>query len=198
MGVQLARSTSPHRWAIDADRFARLGPIAPNAAWIDEADGIAWFDTLDGLIRLDMNRTGSAAAAPPFEVLVRRVVAGHDRVLYAGAGPLTSPELASTTGALRFEFAAPTFVDERATVYQTRLEGLESEWTSWSTETRRDFTMLPPGSYRFQVRARSVSGRVVEASAYALTILPPWYRTWWAYGGYAAARWRAAVRLAAA
>ncbi|MDP2055622.1 MAG: response regulator, partial [Acidobacteriota bacterium] len=48
----------------------------------------------------------------------------------------------------------------------------------------RDFTNLSFGDYRFHVRARSVTGAMGEEAIYAFTILPPWYRTWWAYGGY--------------
>ncbi len=51
-------------------------------------------------------------------------------------------------------------------------------------ETRRDFTNLGFGDYRFQVRARNVVGMVSEEATYAFTILSPWYRTWWAYLAY--------------
>lgn len=182
-GVYLFKPAGPHRWTVDQDTFAPLGPIGPGTAWIDEADGVAWFDTNDGLVRVDMKR--AARVEPrPFQVLLRRVVAGHDQVLHAGAGVPTVASLPPSTSSLRFEFAAPTFLDESATVYQTRLDGLETEWTDWSTDARRDFTMLPPGSYRFQVRARNVAGLTAESDAFALTVLFPWYRTWWAYGGY--------------
>jgi len=33
------------------------------------------------------------------------------------------------------------------------------------------------------VRARSLTGQTSEEGTYAFTILPPWYRTWWAYAG---------------
>ena len=34
----------------------------------------------------------------------------------------------------------------------------------------------------FWAQARDVSGRLSEEARFAFTILPPWYRTWWAYG----------------
>lgn len=183
-GVYLARRTGEHDWTLDADTFGRLGPIAPNALWFDESARVAWFDTLDGLKRVDMAGAADRAAQAPFHVLLRRVSAAGDHLLFGGAGPLTAPDLASTTTALRFEFAAPSFVDEKATEYQTRLAPLETEWTDWSPDARRQITRLPPGTYQFLVRARSVTGQIAEADAYGLTILPPWYRTWWAYGVY--------------
>src|SRR5690606_110358 len=54
-------------------------------------------------------------------------------------------------------------------------------WSGWSQETQRDFTNLPEGDYRFRVLARNIYGQISEESTFAFTILPPWYRTWWAY-----------------
>ncbi|MFP5380097.1 MAG: ATP-binding protein, partial [Vicinamibacteria bacterium] len=70
------------------------------------------------------------------------------------------------------------------TQYQTWLEGMEAEWTAWTPEARRDFTNLGFGQYRFHVRARNVTGAEADEAVYAFTILPPWYRTWWAYSVY--------------
>ena len=53
---------------------------------------------------------------------------------------------------------------------------------------QREYTNLGFGDYNFRVRARGISGAVSDEAVYAFTILPPWYRTWWAYGGYVAAR----------
>ena len=77
-----------------------------------------------------------------------------------------------------------------ATEFQTRLDGLDRDWTPWSGETRRDFTNLGFGDFRFHVRARNIAGTVSDEATYALTILPPWYRTWSAYAGLSAARRR--------
>ena len=111
---------------------------------------------------------------------------GADRaqLLYGGATMAVPPRLPAETDALRFEFAAPTFIDETLTQYQTRLDGLDSDWTAWTAESRRDFTNLAFGDYRFRVRAKNIAGAVGGEASYAFTILPPWYRTWWAYGSY--------------
>ncbi|NTV75951.1 MAG: response regulator, partial [Holophaga sp.] len=45
-------------------------------------------------------------------------------------------------------------------------------------------TNLPEGAYRFLVAARNGDGQVAPASAVSFRILPPFYRTWWAYMGY--------------
>jgi signal transduction histidine kinase/DNA-binding response OmpR family regulator len=183
-GTAILTRTGSGSWSVDTATFSRFGQV-PSGIPVFDANGVVWFGWRRTYVRYDLRRV---AAAPPtaFPALLRRVTAGQTDVLFAGSGtPPASPLPASTT-ALRFEYAAPTFLDEEATEYQTRLEGLDADWTPWSRETRRDFTNLGVGDFRFHVRARNVTGAVSEEGSYALTMLPPWYRTWWAYAGYVA------------
>ena len=62
------------------------------------------------------------------------------------------------------------------------LEGLDPDWSAWTRKTTGDYTNLGFGSYRFRVRAKNVHGQVSGEAVYAFAVLPPWYRTWWAYG----------------
>ena len=59
------------------------------------------------------------------------------------------------------------------------------DWSPWSHETNQDYTHLPEGSYRFRVRARTPHGATSEDAPLSFGVLPPWYRTWWAYTLYA-------------
>ena len=68
--------------------------------------------------------------------------------------------------------------------YQTFLHGLEKRWSRWSSEAGRDFTNIPEGKYDFRVRAQNQDGQVTDVVTFAFEILPPWYRTWWAYALY--------------
>jgi signal transduction histidine kinase/CheY-like chemotaxis protein len=181
-GTAVLSKTADGSWSIDTTTFSRFGQMSMGLPLVDP-DGVAWFQLDDRFVRFDLSKPASARPVA-FPVLVRRVTSQPDRVLFGGAGSVTVPRLAAADGTLRFEYAAPTFLDETATEFQTRLEGLDDDWSSWTNETRRDFTNLGFGDYRFQVRARNVAGQVGEEAAYAFTVLPPWYRTWTAYAGY--------------
>ena len=95
--------------------------------------------------------------------------------------------------ALRIQFAAPGFGQEQNVQYQYRLAGFDTynltgfddKWSPWSQETRKEYTNLPPGTYRFEVRARNPRVWTASATSFAFQILPPWYRTVWAYALYA-------------
>jgi signal transduction histidine kinase/DNA-binding response OmpR family regulator len=182
-GSWIASRAADGRWMLDRRLLARFG--LGNLFFYSEPDGVGWVSRIDGaLFRFDSRRAGGSPP-PVFPALVRRITAGHDDTIYAGGPmPAAMPPLAAGTRSMRFEFAAPGFLNERATQYQSRLEGLESEWTDWSNEARREFTNLGFGDFVFRVRARAVSGDVGPETTYAFSILPPWYRTWTAYGAF--------------
>jgi signal transduction histidine kinase/CheY-like chemotaxis protein len=185
-GTAVFQKHGDGKWDGDLTLFGRFGQTSASSMYAEQ-DGVVWFTWQFGpVVRFDTAR--AAASGPPaFSTFIRRVTADQTRELFGGASLApAAPELAAGINGLRFEFGAPSFIDEGATEYQSRLDGFDHEWSPWSAESRRDYTNLGFGEYRFRVRARNVIGQVSEESAYAFTILPPWYRTWPAYVGYAA------------
>ncbi len=88
---------------------------------------------------------------------------------------------------LTFEFAALDFSNSGSNEYSYRLEGYSDEWTKPSKEHTATFTSLSPGAYTLHVRGSNNDAIWNEAGvSLSLIILPPWYRTWWAYSGYIA------------
>ena len=150
---------------------------------LSEPDGNLWLTGTDGLVRFDQRI--KPAAAPPFSALVRRVSAGADAIVFGGDSIAAPLRLPFARNSLHFEFAAPSYGDEAGTVYQYRLEGADKDWSGWGRQTEANYNNLGPGAYRLRVQARTSDGRLSEEGTFSFTILPPWYRTWWAYGVYA-------------
>ena len=151
------------------------------------AGPVLWLGGPDGLMRIEVNR--AFLAAPPYRTLLwtrgERVAPGA--------------ELPHERNALEFEFVAPRYSPTYPLTYQTRLIGDGDAWSEWSPQRLRSFNHLTEGGYRFEVRARDVDGNLSAPATLAFTILPPWWRTWWAAGGYllalggvvaGAVRWR--------
>ena len=175
--------TGAGAWTIDRKMFSRFGVSNPPIFLFGEPDGVVWMGRMDGtVVRFDSAHPSNTT--PPMTTLIRGVTVRQRRLFDGDGTAAGAPKLQSADNALRLEFAAPTFLDERVTEYQSRLEGLEADWSEWSHEARRDYTNLGFGRYTFRVRARGVAGDIGPESTYAFVILPPWYRTWWAYGGY--------------
>ena len=82
---------------------------------------------------------------------------------------------------LRFEVSAPSYNDIEATRYQFYLEGYDESWSEWTPRTSRTYNDLREGSYRLRVRARNGQGVLSAEAVFVFGVLPPWYRTWWAY-----------------
>ena len=78
----------------------------------------------------------------------------------------------------RFTFALPVL--DRQVRYRYRLLGFEEGWSEWSERGEREYTNLEEGKYRFVVQSDWYD---VERDI-SFTVLPPWYRTGWAYLAY--------------
>ncbi len=80
---------------------------------------------------------------------------------------------------LRFTYNLPVL--DREVTYRSRLEGFSGEWSEWSERGSREFTNLPEGHYRFEVEADWYGA----SAGLSFSVLPPWYRSVWAYLAYA-------------
>jgi signal transduction histidine kinase len=64
-------------------------------------------------------------------------------------------------------------------VYQVMLKGYDTTWRETATRSA-SYTNLPAGDYAFFVKAMNTNGVWGKPGEYHFTILPPWYKTWWA------------------
>ena len=151
---------------------------------VAEPGGPVWVTGYRELVRLEPESTLETEADYP--VWLRHVTAAGGSTLYDGphGQDTEAPVWPFENNALRFAFAAPRFAAPGGTRYRTRLEGYDEGWSAWSSETYKDYTNLWEGRYVFRVEARDVYGFVSREDRFAFLILPPWYRTGWAYGIY--------------
>jgi ligand-binding sensor domain-containing protein/signal transduction histidine kinase len=68
--------------------------------------------------------------------------------------------------------------------YQYILEGYDKDWSPVTRTTSATFGNMYEGAYTFKVKARLANGPWSEPVTYTFKVLPPWYRTWWAYSLY--------------
>ncbi|MGE5625787.1 MAG: two-component regulator propeller domain-containing protein [Bacillota bacterium] len=84
-----------------------------------------------------------------------------------------------------FDAAAMDFGAPVANTYSYRLVGFQSDWTPPTPSHLITFTNLNPGRYRLEVRAANNWGVWSAVPAKLdINVLPPWWRTWWAYTVY--------------
>jgi len=85
---------------------------------------------------------------------------------------------------ITFEFSSISPSFGKAIQYQYKLNGYDKYWSLLSNKTEANFGNMSEGNYTFKLKALSPVGTWSELS-YSFIVLPPWYRTWLAYGLYA-------------
>lgn len=105
-------------------------------------------------------------------------------------------EVDYANNSLRIHFGATNYNRSRTVLYSFCLEGDgKTEWSPYTTTTTKEYTNLPEGDYVFRVRIMRNHAREPLTASFAFTVLPPWYRTWWAYTLYVMAAAAIALML---
>ena len=99
--------------------------------------------------------------------------------------PFFTKRITIPAGVKKFsvEFALLTYQKQDQCRYAYRLEGYDHDWNMKGADDRSaTYQNLPEGSYELRLRATDSYGRTVELPySISVRVLPPWYRTWWAY-----------------
>ncbi|MDJ0763567.1 MAG: SpoIIE family protein phosphatase [Myxococcota bacterium] len=166
-----------------------------------DPDGVVWFPMANGLYRYDPKKVKDYEA--PYSALIRKVTTSSNRHIFEG----THYDPVSKTGdlydrlghvqpadqihtlnydenGLTFEYSALFYEQIEKTAYQIMLAGYDKTWSHWSDKTLKEYTNIPEGAYAFKVRAKNIYDTISKVAMYRFRILPPWYRTIWAYTGY--------------
>ena len=85
---------------------------------------------------------------------------------------------------IAFEFAAIETERPFLVRYQYMLEGYDEQWSNVTEKSNANFGNIQEGTYAFKLKARGANRVWSEPITYTFRVLPPWYRTWWAYLSY--------------
>ncbi len=137
------------------------------------SDGRIWAHSTAGLAWIDPAQWLKSVALPP--LVVESVFSSKD-TFSASAGAIT---LAHRQDSFRISYTIPALTHSERVRFSYRLAGF-SDWTYAGTRREAVFTNVPPGHFRFEVRAFSGYG-VASVTSAPLTLirLPAWYQTWW-------------------
>ncbi|MEO0509869.1 MAG: ATP-binding protein [Verrucomicrobiota bacterium] len=164
-------------WYIPA--LSELGNVESLYHEVYQGTELLWIGGLDALHRYDLD---AMPETPPRDAKVTSV-----RELNSGAlfqGPAGSAQLEMNLKfpqeRLAFRVTSPPSRTELVG-FQTRLLGFEKNWSETTELQSREYTRISEGNYTFEVRAIDEFLRAGPIASYSFTILPPWYRTVYAY-----------------
>lgn len=82
-----------------------------------------------------------------------------------------------------FEFAALNYTSAKKNLFKYKMEGFNKEWIYTNAGNRTaTYTNLNPGEYTFTVSGSNNDGIWnAKGKSIRITILPPWWLSWWAY-----------------
>jgi ligand-binding sensor domain-containing protein len=118
-------------------------------------DGRLWFPTVKGLAMADPARIELNPVAP--SVVIEHVL--------ADGRPAAGPSLPVETRRLELQYTALALRYPHDVRFRYRLEGFDRDWVDAGTRRSAWYTNLPPGRYRFRVRAANEDGVWNEAGA---------------------------------
>jgi signal transduction histidine kinase/ligand-binding sensor domain-containing protein len=140
--------------------------------------GHLWFGTLHGLAELDPSKL--SRQAPPRVYLMRVRVRGEDVPLAWEGARTASLDLSPDHNHLEIEYAGVDLHAPESLRYQYRLEGLENGWSEPTDQLRVNYASLPPGHYRFALRAVDAEGQLSpETAGLEVFVQAPLWRRWW-------------------
>lgn len=94
--------------------------------------------------------------------------------------PKSGVELVHQDKNLAFEFSAMDFSNPKRNRYQFYLEGYDTGWCAPTPVRQVRYTNLAPGKYTFRVRGCNADNLWSRNDlVFPVTILAPWWATWW-------------------
>jgi signal transduction histidine kinase/ligand-binding sensor domain-containing protein len=85
-----------------------------------------------------------------------------------------------TQKVITFDFAALNYIHPEKNGYAYKLENFDEDWNYIGNKREATYTNLTPGKYIFRVKASNNDGYWNdEGVALKITILPPFWMTWW-------------------
>jgi signal transduction histidine kinase/ligand-binding sensor domain-containing protein len=198
--IGISEDNAGNIWLASARGLSRLNPESnifknyPVPIGDSRSNTSILFRSTDGLFQvaktgglISFNPEGMNESTVPPAVAIESVgftdENNNDTVLFTyGRNEL---KLKYNENRISFEFVALHYANSELNQYAYRLDGFDKEWIQAGTQRMATYTNLSNGTYNFHVKAANSDGFWNETGAsFTVIILPPWWKTWWAYGVY--------------
>jgi signal transduction histidine kinase len=156
------------------------------------SNGDIWLATFNGLFRYNSGMEENKNSIPPqvhisgISILDSVYVDADGRIFKETVSFTSKIKLKYWQKDIGFDFVALHYLGPEDNLYSWKLENYDKDWSAPSKNRHASYTNLSPGTYTFSVKASNADGFWNEEGAsITIVILPPWWKTWWAYILYA-------------
>lgn len=167
----------------------------PGSEFEDDAsyharDGRLYFGTNDGLVYFDptaikINNTPPTVVFTALEVSNKPIQAGDkSNLLINDIGVTDEITFNHEQNFFTINFAVLNYIKAEKNQYAYKLEGIDQEWHYIKTPSIT-YNNLPSGEYTLLVKGANNDGIwSSQPTQLHIVMLPPWWKTWWAYSLY--------------
>ncbi len=109
----------------------------------------------------------------------------NNTILPAPVNSLSKITLPYSDNTITIGFVGLQFNQPQDILYRYRLGSYDDKWIEAGHNPVANYTKLPPGTYTLTLNASNTNGVwSSHTKTIEIIILPPWWRTWWAYVCY--------------
>jgi signal transduction histidine kinase/DNA-binding response OmpR family regulator/ligand-binding sensor domain-containing protein len=165
--------------------------FADGAAFKSKTSSKLFFGGVDGLDivfpeKLQTQNYFPRLAVSGFEVRNTPIVPGdNSKILQKHVDRTTDIELSHDQNFLSFSFTTLDYWNKQKSEYAYFLENFDKSWNYIGQQQSITLTNIPPGEYKLNINYTNENGEWGRVPrVLAITIAPPFWRTYWAYAIY--------------
>ena len=156
-----------------------------NSAFRDR-HGRLYFGTIAGLTIVDPSGLREDLSFPPvfltgFQLYNKEVVPDPGSPLRKSITCTEHLQLAYDQNFISFDYAVLRYGASQKNACYVKLEGLDKDWVLMADMPHISYSNLHPGKYRLLIKSSNSVGEWKEVYSLPIHILPPWWKTVWAY-----------------
>ncbi|MDT3402130.1 two-component regulator propeller domain-containing protein [Mucilaginibacter terrae] len=158
------------------------------SAFVKTADGNLVLGCTKGFVsfnpvRISSRKQYANIAFTNFQVSNKTITpGGADSILQYAIDQTPQITLKHNQNLFNIDYTALNYKIGHKVWYAYKLEGFDKQWNHVKNTRQATYTNVPPGTYTFTVRTTSnYLFKNNPSKSITITILPPWWKTWWAY-----------------
>ncbi len=169
-------NTGDNRVALNPTQFLPVASFSVQTTWLNDKKSQLWAGGKDGLLISNYKDLYDYDANFKTQISKIRIIS-KDSLINLNE---KTTRIGYSNNSLQFEFSAPVFPAMGKVEYRFFLKGFDKDTSSWDLLTKKDYTNLPDGEYRFMVEARNEFGKIADKAEFSFKVLTPIFRQWWA------------------
>ena len=164
-----------------------LSATFSESSCINLPDGSIAFGTSMGILKFDPATVHNPS--PPSNIVLTNFQVNNADVVPGGAysvlptniNYVSAVKLQHDQNIISVDFSDLDYKSRNKQAMLYRLKGLSDDWQNDNRRRRATYTNLPPGNYRLEIKPIGEDYPESRIRRLDITVLPPWWSTWWAW-----------------